>query len=370
VSGFFARMAARASGQEVPVAVRQPQPYETATDPGTGGPAPGPGRGWLPDGTQHADVTELPALVLPEVPSETRAIDPQVPDRLRSSQPANVVPSHPSAPLDGGRARLGPARPPAVLPLRRTTTPDVAPRPGPDSTGGSHPSTPLVAAARPDRDRPGVDPSGGAPAGSELDGSRQPLAQGASTPTTPPRRSAGSTPAVQQEPGSRRRQQPRGAPGPSSQATSAATSGEPLSPARRATGKPRPPVPDLATLLRTHVLPHLADRGAVSRDEIVVVDDTPNGSPARRRDPPGTGTVSVRTGQVRSHGSEASGPRADRGAPAGSAAPEVNVHIDRVVVTRAPAPPSTPAPVPAPTPRSGRTRVDHAGYLTRRRERG
>ncbi|MEQ4208804.1 hypothetical protein [Actinopolymorpha sp. B9G3] len=368
MSAFFARMAARASGQEVPVAVRQPQPYETATDPGTGGPA----RGWLPNGTQHADVTELPAFVLPEVSSETRdrAIDPRFPDRLRSSQPAYGVPSHPSAPIDGGRARPGPAHPPAVLPLRRTTPPDVAPRPGTDSPGGPHPSTPLIAATRPERDRPGVDPSGGAPAGSELDGRRQPLAQEASTPTTPPPRPAGSTPAVQQQPGSRRRQQPRGAPEPASQAASAATSGEPLSAARRATGNTRPPVPDLATLLRTHVLPHLADRGAVSRDEIVVVDDTPNGSPARHRDPPAAGTVSVRTGQVRSHGSEASGPRADRGAPAGRAAPEVNVHIDRVVVTRAPAPPPTPAPVSPPTPRSGRTRVDHAGYLTRRRERG
>jgi hypothetical protein len=45
--------------------------------------------------------------------------------------------------------------------------------------------------------------------------------------------------------------------------------------------------------------------------------------------------------------------------------PDVHVHIDRVVVTRAPSPPAPPPPPPAPAPRPAST-VDHDDYLARR----
>jgi hypothetical protein len=117
-------------------------------------------------------------------------------------------------------------------------------------------------------------------------------------------------------------------------------------------------VPDLAALLREHVMPALVERGVVSREERAVVAEPSNAAPAPRNDPPDPGTVTVRATPP-----AASEPAEER--PAQPSEQAVHLHIDRVVVTRAPA----PAPPPAPAPRPPRRTVDHAAYLARRRER-
>jgi len=116
---------------------------------------------------------------------------------------------------------------------------------------------------------------------------------------------------------------------------------------------------DLAGLLRRHVVPALVDRGVVDRDEKPV--DRPAHGPASP--PPGRFMVEARdVAAPRPHpNSETDIPRA------ADTPPDVHVHIDRVVVTRAPGPPPPPTPPPSPPPRST---VDHDAYLARRRERG
>ena len=86
--------------------------------------------------------------------------------------------------------------------------------------------------------------------------------------------------------------------------------------------------------------------------------------PARRQDPPAPGTVAVRATPAAVAAPDA--PRPGRRRGRARRGPAVHLHIDRVVVTRAP-PPAPPAP--APPPRAPRRTVDHAAYLARRRER-
>lgn len=80
---------------------------------------------------------------------------------------------------------------------------------------------------------------------------------------------------------------------------------------------------DFATLLRDHVVPALVERGVVGPDEAPVVEPARRGGPA-------PGTFAVGTADV-SGMSGAGDPDART--------PEVHVHIERVTVTRAPAPP-------------------------------
>jgi hypothetical protein len=94
----------------------------------------------------------------------------------------------------------------------------------------------------------------------------------------------------------------------------------------------------VVTLLREHVVPVLVERRAIERRERPVVADRPA--------VPRPGTVSVAPVDVSSE----------------DEAPQVNVNIGRVVVTR-PQPPAPPAPSPRPTT------VDHDAYLARRRTR-
>ncbi|GGR76816.1 hypothetical protein GCM10010169_21250 [Micromonospora fulviviridis] len=112
-------------------------------------------------------------------------------------------------------------------------------------------------------------------------------------------------------------------------------------------------MPDLARLLRERLGPALTARRAVEPGERLVFVDRP--APAGA--PPRPGTAEVRTGPVRPAPATPPG-------TAGDAPPAVDVHlhIDRVVVTRAPTP---PPPAPAPPAKST---VDHAAYLARRRE--
>jgi hypothetical protein len=119
-------------------------------------------------------------------------------------------------------------------------------------------------------------------------------------------------------------------------------------------------VPELAVLLREHVVPALVERRVVSREERVVVAEPSNAAPPPRQAAPGPGTVSVRATPPAATPPEPAGQR-----PAHRSEPTVQLHIDRVVVTRAPA----PTPPPAPVPRPPRRTVDHAAYLARRRER-
>jgi hypothetical protein len=108
------------------------------------------------------------------------------------------------------------------------------------------------------------------------------------------------------------------------------------------------------------VIPALAERGIVESGEQPVAATPPVGRPAAA---PAPGTVRVEArGVVRQPPGP---PAAVEAPPLGREPPDVHVHIDRVVVTRAPAPP--PAPPPAADP--PRTTVDHEAYLARRHGR-
>ncbi|MFI6329645.1 hypothetical protein ACIBBG_15250 [Micromonospora chersina] len=122
---------------------------------------------------------------------------------------------------------------------------------------------------------------------------------------------------------------------------------------RPAPGPVRAAAPDLARLLRERLGPALVARRAVEPGERLVFVDRP--APAGT--PPRPGAAEVRTGPIRPAPAVPPGAAEDP-PPAG----DVHLHIDRVVVTRAPSP---PPPAPAPPARST---VDHAAYLARRRE--
>jgi hypothetical protein len=105
------------------------------------------------------------------------------------------------------------------------------------------------------------------------------------------------------------------------------------------------------------LVPALVDRGVVERDE------KPVDAPAHGPVSPPAGKFMVQAGNV---AALTPPPKAEVDTPRASDAPaDVHVHIDRVVVTRAPGPPPPPAPPPPTPPRST---VDHEAYLARRRE--
>jgi hypothetical protein len=135
---------------------------------------------------------------------------------------------------------------------------------------------------------------------------------------------------------------------------------------RRRRAAPAPsatPTLDLAALLRDHVVPALVDRGALGRDERPIIAEPASAATARRHEPPRPGTVAVRATPATAAAAAGHEPEE---LPARDADPAVHLHIDQVLVTRAP-PPAPPPPAPA--PRAARRTVDHAAYLARRRER-
>jgi hypothetical protein len=112
--------------------------------------------------------------------------------------------------------------------------------------------------------------------------------------------------------------------------------------------------------LRDHVMPALVDRGVVSRAERPVVEPPRPAAATHRPQAPRPGSVAVRATAPATVSHEVAEPPDARGPD-----PTVHLHIDRVLVTRAPAP-APPAPAP---PRPQRRTVDHDAYLARRRER-
>lgn len=110
---------------------------------------------------------------------------------------------------------------------------------------------------------------------------------------------------------------------------------------------------DLPAMLREQVYAALAQRGDVSsRERPVTVP------PGQRIAPPPPGSVTLEAQGVSTTGRVAFDSAPDDTTPSGP--PTINLHIDRVSVTRA-------APPPPPAARPARPRVDHTAYLGRRR---
>ena len=121
--------------------------------------------------------------------------------------------------------------------------------------------------------------------------------------------------------------------------------------------QPAVPAPDPIVIVRDRVVPVLVQAGVVDAAEEVEVVHAAPGAP---------GGVSAGRGvQLRVDPPQPRHPRHD-GSPPGRP-PDVHVHIGRIEVIRAPAPP--PAPPPAAPARRSAPAVDHAAYLARRRER-
>ncbi|MET8909974.1 hypothetical protein [Micromonospora sp. NPDC004551] len=251
--------------------------------------------------------------------------------------PAHEAPSWPRSPAPTPTPSRGIPDRPAALPLAATShrapvraAPRVADQPGADRTPPA--TLPEAAPAVEDRAAARAEPVG--PAGHEPD-------------TAVPRTAAPPPPA------------PPPDAGPSPDPTRPAATVPPAPPApapaarRPAPAPVRAAAPDLARLLRERLGPALIARRAVAPGERLVFVDRP----APASPPPRPGTAEVRTGPIRPAHTPPPGTAADA-PPSG----DVHLHIDRVVVTRAPAPPPPAPPPPAPST------VDHTAYLARRRE--
>ena len=155
-------------------------------------------------------------------------------------------------------------------------------------------------------------------------------------------------------------------------------------------------LPDVADLVRRHVLPELRARGLAGvHERIEVVGEEPGASTSRddsAGDAAAAGLTAVARRRGRSYAATtvtvagarvepplaatpgagpvarrraSGGPAAPPGPASAPVAPPVQVHIDRVVVVR-PVPAARAVP-PAPSP-PARPRPDHTAYLARRRE--
>ncbi|WP_433288015.1 hypothetical protein [Micromonospora sp. CA-244673] len=237
----------------------------------------------------------------------------------RTPAPSRGISDRPTAPL-------GPAA------LRTTPVPAVPAGPDRFPTDRKPPVTPPEAApAAADRAAARAAPAG--PAGPEPD---------AASPTTT------APPAVTRA----RDAEPPPDPGRPAAAVPPAPPAPPPAARRPAPTPVRAAAPDLARLLRERLGPALIARRAVEPGERLVFVDRP----VRAGAPPRPGTAEVRTGPIRP--APGSPGTAEDAPPAG----DVHLHIDRVVVTRAPAPPPPAPPTPPPST------VDHTAYLARRRE--
>lgn len=377
MTGFWQRMGARATGAEQPLRARPPQPFEPVLSVGPAVAALG---GFSAPAPQHAEApgggTELAGAdrLLHEENGplrERRDVraggDAAVPARPGAHDAEGAAPAR-GARDDDGHARAshpgrtpgaGPATTPSPAadaasaapapPFRATTT--RRPSPARDTVQSGRPSAPGGGA------RPG--PAAG-PAPPRL---RHGTREGAAARDAPSAEGAG------RGDGRTRRRDPPPAAGPAprtaaERSAAAAPLGAP-EPSRTAVTPGdhlRRSVPvgsgrvDVEALLREQVMGALRSRGAVGAHEHAVVRNARDASPAT---PPAPGTAVLRAGPATV---EVRGPDAPHpGMPAATGPPSVNVRIDRVVVTRAPA----PAPPQRP---ERRTTVDHAAYLARRRE--
>lgn len=340
MNGFFARMGDRAAGRPAALRVRPPQVFQAprAAPPARADAVGGPAGPADPFGLDVRTVLDVAGDLLPRPAGRTGA----------ARRPDRVVrpPAAASPPTEAPDARTAQAPGPAE---RHEPTPTPAEPSGRDERKASSAATAAAAAA---------------PPRGTGDASRRRPTSAAHDPTpVPPDGRAGR----------------RAAPEPQGAPTLTDVT-------RRPVELPTVTAPDLGDLLRRHVLPELVARGlAGPREHVEVVTDTADAgreavpSTARRARPRAAAVVSLSAtppNYTTITASGASGPRraaTRRAAPpatdpppgAHSTQPQVQVHIDRVVVTR-PAPPARPA-APSPAPRN-RPQPDHEGYLARRRE--
>lgn len=339
MNGFFARMGERAAGRPAALRVR-PRVFEAQRSAplARADAVSGPADPADPPGLDVQTVLDVARDLLPQPPGRTGA--PRRPDQ------AVHLAAVGSLPTDTDAARTAQVPGPAE---QHRPTPAPAEPSGPDERRTPSAATAAAAAAPPRR-------TGGA--------SRRRPTSAAHDPTpVPPDELAGR----------------RGAPAPQATPTFTDVTRPPVE-------LPTVTAPDLGDLLRRHVLPELVARGlAGPHERVEVVTDTAapgrNAAPSTaRRARPGaaeavalsatpphytTITASGESGPGRAATRRASTPHADPSPGALTAQPQVQVHIDRVVVAR-PAPPPRPAP-PSPAPRS-RPQPDHETYLARRRE--
>ncbi len=142
-------------------------------------------------------------------------------------------------------------------------------------------------------------------------------------------------------------------------------------PAASSASHPPPPpatAPDPFAVVRDRVVPVLVEAGVLGADEEVQVVHAAAPKPASEV----TTAASRRGVQLRVDTADTAGENRRDGAnpepwKAPGSVPDIHVHIGRIEVIRAPAP---PPPSPALPARVHRTTpaVDHAGYLARRRE--
>jgi hypothetical protein len=121
--------------------------------------------------------------------------------------------------------------------------------------------------------------------------------------------------------------------------------------------RPPVPAPDPIVIVRDRVVPVLVQAGVLDAAEEVEVVNAAAGAPA--------GVGADRGVQLRVDPPQPRHPRRDTSPP--GRPPDVHVHIGRIEVVRAPAPP--PSPPPAASAHRGAPAADHAAYLARRRER-
>lgn len=350
MSGFFDRLARRAAGgqpaqlagQPGQLAVRAPQRYERAAAPARHGPG--------------ARAVSAPEPVVDALLDVARSALPE-----GGSEP------------DTGRVA---ARPPGSAP--RTEGPGEAPRPR---------------GAEPRRTSDGES----APSHSGSETHERPAPVEAAVASRPahgrPVTRAVEEAAAGPRPAEPHRVVPEGVPAPERLPARPVDVGETVAP------QPVAQVtwPDVAELARRHILPELRARGLAGvHERIEVVGAEPGAATSRdgsttdaaaagstavarrrgRSSPATTVTVAGARVEAPPAATPGAGPVARRRASGGPAAPHgpapapvtppaaapVQVHIDRVVVTR-PAPAVPPAPSPP-----ARPRPDHTTYLARRRE--
>ncbi|MFG3577591.1 hypothetical protein [Micromonospora chersina] len=272
-------------------------------------------------------------LVRLRAPQPFEAALPDVPADVPVEVPASWSGPTARTPAPSRGITDRPAAPPGLAALRTTSAPGALADPDRSRTDRKPPATPPeTAPAAPDRAAARTPPVG--PADPEPD---------AAVPATTAPPALTRPPDVQPPPEAAR-----------SAAVVPPAPPAPAPAARRPAPTPvRAAAPDLARLLRERLGPALIARRAVEPGERLVFVDRP--APAGT--PPRPGTAEVRTGPIRPAPAGPTGTAEDP-PPAG----DVHLHIDRVVVTRAPSP---PPPAPAPP---ARTTVDHAAYLARRRE--
>jgi hypothetical protein len=317
MNGFLDRLAARARGDATLV---RPRPRARLEPAAFERPA-------LPTG---------PDLIVEEFPWPEQALDRGGPPGETAARPRAIpadAPEHPAAEPPA-------AEPPAAVPPVAGQPVDESPVAGP-SAAGPPPVVPSVAESVEDRpSAPTVRPAPALPAAR-----RARVAESVTTRSaTAPEPVAAAAPWATPSPSA-------GAMNPPGLARPPRRSPEPFIPraepapvrAQRGRSSARTPLPDTAELLRTHVMPALADAGL----------DLP-GLDLPGLDPPGPGLSATSIDPPRVSTPPDGGP------------PEIHVHIGRVEVVQA----TPPAPAAAAPGRPARrpAAADHEAYLAQRRE--